>query len=139
MNMKRMRFLSVAFFLSCLLSCSKDELNPYEQSIIGSWRLYERGSSPGSGYSITPIPAEPLQSLTFRSNGQFDKQGDKWIFFEDANYYRIDSTKRGLELWTRNKKRGKDEFSYRIQFRNDTLILSPYCFEGCHFGLVRIR
>jgi hypothetical protein len=136
--MKAIHFSRKALLVFLLIGCSIDPKNGY--GIVGEWRLYERGGSPGAGYYTVAIPANPLQSLTFRSDGQIYKQGDEAnTLFKDASRYRVDSTQNGLALWTKSKKKDSDEFFYHIQFQGDTLILSPSCFEGCHFGLVRIR
>jgi len=141
--MKTIYFLSKALFLLLLIGCS-DGIGPKNgYGIVGEWRLFERGGSPGSGYYTEPVPANPLQSLTFTSDGQIYKVGDSkgalFYFFENANRFRVDSTEKGLLLWTKSKKKDKDESYYHIKFQGDTLTLYPPCIEGCHFAFVKIR
>jgi hypothetical protein len=73
--MKRLvLFLAI---LPALASCKKDnDKQLYDrvsgEGLVGNWQLFEEGSSPGAGYYITKIPANPAQMLWFRENGTWE-------------------------------------------------------------------
>lgn len=135
--------LCQVLFLLFLASCTggTSEVGPVEGSgIVGSWRLYETGLSPGAGYYVTPVPSKPPQILIFTSDGRIQKQGKRAIeAFQQANYYRIDSTNYGLALWTKKLKSDTTEYYYYLSFQANTIRLAPPCIEGCHLGFIRTR
>lgn len=125
--------------LGFALSCSEKEVVPDAYGLQGSWRLYEEGGSPGFGYFVTPVPADPLQRLTFTSKGQVLTEGKRFSSFGQVAYYRIDSTTVGLWLTLSAEPAGKSFLGGRFQIRADTLHIIPVCYEGCHYSLVRMR
>jgi hypothetical protein len=112
---------------------------PTAKNLTGTWRFYEEGYSPGAGYIVNPIPATPPQTLTFLADGRLQKQGDRLTGSFAAPYYRVDSTATGRRVYFLNSPQATATNSMLIQIRGDTLRLSPQCFEGCHFGFVRLR
>ncbi len=132
--------LFAGLLLILLLSCSSTELIPDQYGIQGTWRLYEEGGSPGFGYYVTPIPATPLQHLTFTDKGELRREGERLnngLF--QSPYYRVDSTKAAFVIVFLATR--KDTTGYRagLTIKGDTLRIAPTCYEGCHFGLVRIH
>ncbi len=121
------------------LSCSEKGLVPDPYGLQGSWRLYEEGGSPGFGYFVTPVPADPLQRLTFTSKGQVLTEGKRFSSFGRVAYYRIDSTSVGPRLTLSAEPAGKTFLGGRFQIRADTLRIIPVCYEGCHYSLVRMQ
>lgn len=80
--------------------------------------------------------------MTFAKRGELTQQGAQSqmeYFFKGYNRYRLDPNRYDTSLILSN--RGKDDSPYRYQLsaQNDTLTLSPPCFEGCHFGFVKIK
>jgi hypothetical protein len=140
--MKAINQFGGVVLLLLALGCSGTEPSPNTYGLTGNWRFYEEGSSPGFGYIITPIPAVPLQKLTFLSNGRVQKQGDKLTGFFNSPYYRVDSSAtagRRLYFMTDPKADLTKLNGLFFQIKGDTLRISPQCFEGCHYGFVRIR
>lgn len=125
--------------LGLALSCSEKGLVPDEYGLQGSWRLYEEGGSPGFGYVVTPVPASPLQRLTFTSQGQLLTEGKRFSSFGRVAYYRIDSASAGPWLTLSAEPAGKSFLGGHFQIRADTLRIVPACYEGCHYSLVRMR
>jgi len=122
-----------------MASCSSDGLGPGGSSIEGTWRLYERGYSPGSGYNVEAVPAKPLQSLTFSDKGELIKQGDRLDSFFGSPYYRVDSTQTGLRLQLLKSQKDTSGLSAELRIDGNRMRISPPCFEGCHYGFVRIN
>lgn len=122
-----------------VLSCSENEVIPNQYGLQGAWRLYEEGGSPGFGYFVTQVPAEPVQSLTFSSGGQLITKGERFNSFGQIAYYRIDSTSVGPRLTLSTEPNGKPFLGGSFRIRGDTLRINPVCYEGCHYGLVRMQ
>ncbi len=125
--------------LGFVLNCSDKSVSPEQYGLQGSWRLYEEGGSPGFGYFVTPVPAEPVQSLTFTNRGQILSKGERFNSFDQVVHYRIDSTSVGPRLTLSPEPDGKPFLIGSFKIRGDTLRINPLCYEGCHYGLVRIR
>jgi hypothetical protein len=122
-----------------VLSCADKSMSPDQYGLQGSWRLYEEGGSPGFGYFVTQVPAEPVQSLTFTNKGQILSKGERFNSFGSVAYYRIDSTSVGPRLTLSTEPTGKPFLGGSFRIRADTLRINPVCYEGCHYGLVRMR
>jgi hypothetical protein len=129
----------IIVFIVLGVSCSKNELAPMRYGIEGSWRLYEEGYSPGNGYILNRISANPLQSLTFTNKGELFGQGDNLKGYSTTPYYRVDSTQNGLRLHFLASRR--DSLGRYMNFRieGDMMRITPFCFEGCHLSFARIR
>lgn len=133
----RVSSLLIVFFMA---SCSSENLGPGGSTIVGTWRLYEQGYSPGSGYYVDSIPALPLQSLTFRKNGEVSKQGDQISGIFTFPCYRVITSQDKLRLKFLNSNKDEaatSDMSLRIV--GDTMQIRPSCREGCHYGFVRTR
>lgn len=123
-----------------MVSCSNEGLGPGGSSIEGTWRLYERGYSPGYGYYVDTIPATPLQSLTFTKKGEVHRQGDlNGPFDFTLPYYRVTASQTDLKIQFLNSKKEESTNSLGLRILGDTMRITPTCFEGCHYGFVRLR
>ncbi|MBO9637303.1 MAG: hypothetical protein J7576_03965 [Siphonobacter aquaeclarae] len=126
--MKRLvLFLAI---LPVLASCKKDsDKQLYDrvsgEGLVGNWQLFEEGSSPGAGYYITKIPANPAQMLWFRENGTWESNIRNKP--SSGQYSYTDST-----LSFQNG-------TVRYKISGDTLTIHPPCYEGCHSAYVRVR
>lgn len=130
------------FLLWALLTapgCSRTDPAPAFGDLIGSWRLYEVGGSPGSGYYVTPISAAPPQYLTFTNKNELHQQGKDIPYIFDVPTYRIELTQYGRRLILLKNRSDQTGFGVAFQIRNDTLRITPTCYEGCHYGFVRMQ
>lgn len=139
--MKRISLLVV--LLSALACQTAQDIVPPGAGLVGSWQYVERGYSPGAGYIIDQIPRKPVQRIDFLSDSTVRTLNITDQFFSSARTYRIDSIQRGpsraatVSLFdAAGKLLG---LQMGVGIRNDTLRLSPPCFEGCHSAFVRLR
>ncbi len=139
MNRKSNKSLCLALLLFLLLGCSKNDLSPEAQNIVGTWRLHEIGYSPGSGYYTNSVPERPLQSLTFTEKGQLSKEGENLNGMFKAPHYRVNPTQKDWEIEFLDKKKDKSGAIAKFYIKGDTLTVVPPCIEGCHYAFVRIR
>ncbi len=147
-----MRIPTISFALAAILiiiSCNNDQdcCLPIDEldNLIGSWQVYERGYSPGSGYIVDGIPDDPAQILTFKSDNQFSSN---YAGLEDFTYYLIipDGTGGYILALYKNILDMKDNHdintlthSYNIQIEDGNVKLYfRYCIEGCHIGLKKV-
>ena len=131
-----------AGLLVLFLSCSSDNVTPKNKTglgIVGRWRLFETTGSFGSGSFTTVIPAKPLQALTFTSQGQLSKEGNQLKDFYDRPFYRVDSSGANQQLRFLTSKQDTTGFPVRLSIRRDTMLILPFCFEGCSLSFVRIE
>ncbi len=113
-----------------------------ENEILDTWLLFERGWSPGGGYFIDPVSADPPQTMQIRSDGRFSSNIDG---LEKYRYFAIlqDQDREVLALFEDKPPKDPDvnklEHSYIIEFQeNGTVrLFFRYCIEGCHLGLRR--
>ena len=140
--MKNHRLFAHFLLLLILLgACGEDdEALPAEEAIVGTWRLYEIGYSPGSGYFVDTIPAEPPQTVTFARDGNFQVNGDELADWENFQRYRLltDSSGDANQVMLEEDVVG-NEITIPFTIQEDTLRLDPPCFEGCHRAFVRLR
>jgi len=145
--MKKLFSYSIAFLVVCLsLSCEegKDCCVPppgIEGQITGSWLLFERGYSPGSGYITEPVSENPAQTLTFRSNGQLISTVSGQ---EDFKYYFVDVDQKVVAFYKQDPGPTPDPStyttSYDFSFEEYNLRLNfRYCIEGCHMELRKVN
>lgn len=135
--MKTFTWLACALLLLGI-SCSRNEPIPFAENLIGNWRLYEVGSSPGFGYNITSVPATPLQRLTFSATGEVSGQGADIPSFFNYPYYRVDTVQAQKQLVFLQRQGEGGGYSVHYAVQGDKLRISPTCYEGCHYAFVRI-
>jgi hypothetical protein len=132
---------SVSFVLLMLLmmSCFQKDCCGIEESgettLTGTWSLYERGYSPGSGYIVEAV--DPGQTITFTSNREVTSniQG-----LSDFHFYVVQNDVIGFFKEDPGPSPGVEAFlhSYNIVFDDDNVkLVYRYCDEGCHLGLRR--
>jgi hypothetical protein len=124
---------------SCQNKPVDPELLSAEGDLLGSWKLYERGYSPGSGYTVEPVPDEPVQWIDFNANGTFQSN---LAGMGNYKYYRVIDDPSGnskivalFESEPVNVDPSNLEHSYQMSFENGGLNLSfRFCIEGCHMA-----
>ena len=132
------------FFLLIFVSSwscrDSDYIHPVAgRPLVGTWLYVERGYSPGAGYIIEKISSNPTQIIRFTAQNTVSTANLSDTAFTAARTYRVDSTGSGARLVLFDEKQQQLPFSMTIRIENDTLRLSPSCFEGCHFLFVRLR
>ena len=85
------------------------------------------------------VPASPPQTLELRPDGRFIAEGQELEQYQDEQYYQIESLPNGTTQLGLYKNPTDARFYLQMVLKNDTLRLSPPCFEGCHFSFVRLR
>lgn len=134
---------TILFFLFSILlftGCSNEKLGPAGSGIEGTWRLYERGGSSGSGYYIYPVPTQPLQSISFSKKGDANTRGDQLNGIFAFPFYRVETVQNELKIKFLNSKKEESATGYMsLEIVEDTMHIRPSCFEGCHYSFVRIR
>jgi hypothetical protein len=134
--MKTIQLLAAVVLLFCVLGCADKELRPYEKNLVGTWRLFEQAGSTGAQWYVHPVPATPLQSLTFTRDGKLSGQGDGLSNFEYPRYRILSENEQvKLELYGKDM----DGFKSTLRIEGDTMYIAPPCREGCHYGFVKIR
>ena len=126
------------------LSCEEKEccLNLEEDGatdISGEWLLYERGYSPGAGYTIEPVSAVPPQRINFQDNGGLSCTVEG---LTEYKFYSVQGDVVGLFKTNPGPEPDSLAFthSYNFTFENGKLRLGfRYCYEGCHLGFRKIE
>ena len=115
-----------------------------DQSLTGSWLLYESGYSPGAGYITEEVPPFPAQTVTFHSGNKLSSNIEG---LSDYNFYRVlddeYSDDKVVGIYKTNPGNPHDplpyEHSYTIKFKDGNLFLHfRYCIEGCHMAFLKI-
>ena len=132
--------IAIALLVGWSVSCREGEEGELARTtgLVGRWRYVERGYSPGAGYYVDPIPPIPMRTLTFTASGAVSTVNMTEAPFNQARYYRLDSTRSAVYLTFTDAARQPLAPGVYVSIRNDTLRLSPQCFEGCHYGFVRM-
>lgn len=117
-----------------------------QNSIHGSWILYEEGYSPGNGYIIKPVSENPPRTIFFSHEKQFTSTLQSLV---DYKFYTIikNTSSEKMELWlykTEPDPLNEPDPSrkmYIFEFEDGNLKLYPafpsMCIEGCHMGFKR--
>jgi hypothetical protein len=146
--MKILSFTSI--LLSCLiiLSSCKDAVTepvcclPEGISIEGTWLLFEQGYSPGGGYIINEVPAEPAQTITFGPGNKMTSTVAGWeqyVSFDIANGATIHSFVLKFHKLPSSQENATLESIVSFEGDgNEMRISNPMCIEGCHDGFKRI-
>jgi hypothetical protein len=136
--------------LTLLLSCNNNQdcclpIGDLD-NLLGRWQVYERGFSPGAGYIIEEVPAEPVQTMTFEADNRF---ASNYSGLEEYSYFNIldDSSGENILALYKNKSdfnNNQDtdnlEHSYIINYDEGNLKLYfRYCIEGCHIGITKLE
>ncbi|MBD2757835.1 hypothetical protein [Spirosoma validum] len=130
--------------LTILTSCRSLPKGSINAKIAGTWRLYESGDAPGGGtYVVKSIRPVPAQTITLSRNGRFKAEGSDPFFislYVPIQRYRAEKTPTTenyfrFGYWDSKTRR----LVYQgLTLKNDTLRLTPLCYEGCHFSFLRI-
>ena len=134
--------LYVSLLLLVLLGCSREEADPQNKvgsGIVGRWRLFSVEGNTGASNYTNPIPAKPLQALTFSSQGRVSKEGSQLGDYFERPFYRIDSSQAIRQLRFLASVTDTIGYVVRLQIQGDTMHIIPSCFEGCRDNFVRIE
>ena len=147
--MLKVRILVLVIPVVIILSCDSNQdccLPITNGELIGKYRVYEYGYSPGDRYIIESIPADPPQLLNFGDNNIFSSNYQNLTSFR---YYLIledNSGEKILALFDAepDNKNAIDvntlSHSYLIKYEDFNVKLHyRYCIEGCHIGLNKIE
>ncbi len=110
------------------------------ENLTGSWLLYERGFSPGSGYEVVAVPAIPEKLIRFGSDGSFESNTEG---YEKYRRYRIeedgDATVLAIATSEENFSSSTHSLKFTLTFRDNALFLyTRWCIEGCHEAYKKI-
>lgn len=138
--MKHLGILTLLGLFLTTTACEKSDPSPASRTLVGTWQLYEYGWSPGAGYFVDEVPRTPAQTITFDSNGTVSATGEQLISFDPSRKYRLVSDTTQNRDYVEFTKSDGDTYSmYVTQLTPDSLTLNPPCFEGCHYGFVRVK
>ena len=108
--------------------------------IVGTWQLYETGTSVGGGsISTTSIPAVPLQTLTFTAQGDLVKEGNRLGDYFNYPAYQIDSTKIKYQMVFLANRKDTTGYKVNLSIEKDNMTITPFCVEGCYLKFVRTK
>ncbi len=131
-----------------MASCDDNSGSPYDeehgdQTLTGTWVLFERGYSPGFGYIVEEV--KDGQTLTLRSNGTLrtnltDIRDFKFYYVHNA----VNPVETVIAFFEEDPGPSPDpstfRTSYNVTFDGNTVRLGyRYCFEGCHLGFRRVE
>ena len=151
--MKLKNFLyvfSIVVFLP-LISCNDEaccELEPEgdNKPLAGVWQLFESGYSPGGGYIVVEVAADPPLLITFNEDGTVISNMEG---MEEYKFYALvdDPYQDGQFIaFFKNKPTNDDleaevfDLSYSFEITGDELKLYyRFCIEGCHLGFKRLE
>ncbi len=131
-------FLSIVY----LIACSRKELTPQEEQILGTWQLIEYCVSPGNG-NCTPQVATAVrsQTLEFKKNGSFIERipqpGQFQTPLVGSGEFRIVSSGE-IRIKFDDKATFAQEVQWGYEVSNNRLTIVPVCFEGCSYTYQRI-
>lgn len=138
-----MKYFGLVTLLGLFLvtaACEDNDVSPTSRTLVGTWQLYEVGWSPGSGYFVDEVPQTPAQTVTFGSDGTVSATGERLIGFDISQKYRLVSDTTQTSDYVEFTKSDGDTYRmYVTQLTSASLTLNPLCFEGCHYGFVRVK
>ncbi|WP_222539274.1 hypothetical protein [Pedobacter polysacchareus] len=132
--MKTLFKLTSILCLFFVISCSKDKsvnkpnLDP---ALSGNWKLIETLADPGDGSGKwRPVDSNaPIENILFKKDGKLEWSRDKaFKIYTKSDSTSLSFVKKDTSVW-----------NYYYKIKNDTLILSPPCIEGCGFKYVKIK
>jgi hypothetical protein len=149
-----MKKIPILFFVASMtLSCEYESIDAQQEgaekglnhSISGTWLYVEYGLSPGGGYYIVPVPADPPQTITF--NGDFTMSSTN-MEFEKFKYYRLlkdsDVDRHVIAFFEEDPGNEPLELAgvspaWNMFWNGNHLNLNyRWCIEGCHMKFKRI-
>jgi hypothetical protein len=135
--------------LILLSSCDNNEdccLPITDGELLGTYRVYEYGYSPGDRYITEEVPASPAQLLYFYDDNRFSSN---YAELKDFTYYLLLKDDREgtiLALFTEEPDLTEEfdinnlSHSYSVEFDVLSIRLNyRFCIEGCHIGLKKIE
>jgi len=142
--MNKIHASATIIILLMAMSCTENnDLGPGSE-LKGTWRLYERGYSPGAGYVTEPVQPIPAQRLSLGGNYKMSTNIDNLLEYK---YYRLidDPNSESTILAFFKADPGSTpidvtelDHSYNIEHENGNLkLMFRFCIEGCHLGFSR--
>lgn len=123
-----------------LIACdNKDEgfFDEFSAGLNGTWLLTERGWSPGSGYYVDQVPANPAQTISFNGTKGFSSniQGLTEFKFYTIVLDTVEANRLKLYVDDPDSNQTKPVFDSFVELTDGTLkIMQLGCIEGCHLG-----
>jgi hypothetical protein len=115
-----------------------------DDSVTGTWLLYERGYSPGTEYIIDKVPPLPAQTITFDASGSMTTTMSDLKAYQYYEKYYDQTVEAEVIAFFEGKPMVRPDLqdvqhSYNVTFdENGNMKLGfRYCYEGCHFGFKR--
>ena len=147
--MFKVRILVLIIPVLLILSCDGNQdccLPINDGELLGKFRVYEYGYSPGDRYIVESVPADPPQLLNFEDDCTFSSNYQNLTSFK---YYMIlegNNDEKILALFEKkpDNKENIDvnnlSHSYLIEYEGlNVKLYYRFCFEGCHIGLNKIE
>lgn len=145
-----MRIWIVVLLNIWVLSACNDGLEVKKEEEVtlnelqGKWQLFEQGYSPGAGYIINEIDANPPQLITLHQ-GIFESNYPQ---LENFHYYLIfDDPQSGMQVLSlyqeepdlNSETLENAQHSYLVKIEEDHVkLFFRYCIEGCHLGMRKL-
>lgn len=115
-----------------------------DNDLLGEWQIYESGYSPGGGYVIDEVPADPLRYVRFGEDQEFESNYEG---LEGVHFYSIveENGRPTLHLYQNepgDRVPGDQQMAYKYRMAMDKdkmKLMYSYCIEGCHIGLRRFE
>ena len=144
--------LLTGFPTSCKDSSPEFSTGTGDRRITGTWQLLERRFIKDSVYTVRidtitttrdtifyatkRYPRTELQTITFGTDGKLSANGTEMTYYYPIRYFHVDSTFYGLGLNLYiSTNRANVPFRQGLEFRKDTLVLLPQCFQdSCNQG-----
>jgi len=136
-----MRILNLLVITLFITSCTfRDNSEAFQSTLGGSWLMFERGFSPGAGYIVEAVAADPPKSMTFGEDGSFNSNIDGY------NMYQRFRTEQDQQQDVLVLAASSDTFDdpnksarFTIEFKDGAMFLyRRWCIEGCHEAFRKI-
>ncbi|WP_420146985.1 hypothetical protein [Spirosoma sp.] len=94
-----------------------------------------------SFYTTRRYAGLPQQTLTFGADGRLERSGEEVTYYAPYKFYRVDKTYPDslfvdLFIYTNG---ANIPVRQGLEFKQDTLILKPFCERPCYSKLLRVR
>ncbi len=122
-------------------ACTEKEvaLGIGDARVTGTWRLYQRSSGKDSTLVVTPLPAAPLQTLTFTQDGGVTSAGAATSYYRSVKYYRVDSISNGLEVRLIASLKEVPGEAQGLRIQGDSMVLTPHFVQNLNLFFVRLK
>lgn len=137
-----MKKIAILLSVLYLVGCTKKELTPQEEQILGTWQLVEYCISPGAG-NCTPQLATAVrtQTLDFKKNGSFIEKIPEPGKFQTPI---VSSGEFGIVTIGKitftfdDRATFSESVQWGYELSGNRLTILPLCFEGCSYTYRRL-